>query len=66
MDASDYESIRSALDAGFDAGRSEAGDFVPFGYGQDGSVWRRIYQDNGWVCVQHFYDDGTVVETYER
>lgn len=66
MNANDYVSIKSALEQGYDAGKTDSGNLVTFGYAEYGAVRRTIFQDNGWACTQYFYEDGTVEEMYDR
>lgn len=66
MNANDYASIKSALEQGYDAGKTDSGNLVTFGYAEFGAVTRTIFQNNGWACIQYFHEDGTVEEMFER
>lgn len=65
-EANDYTGIKTALEAGMDAGHTDEGELVVFGYGPYGSVYRTIFQRNGWSVTQYFHEDGTVEEMYGR
>ena len=66
MAANNYQEIKAALDAGFDAGHTDDGELVTFGHGPYGRVYRTIFQRSGWSVTQYFLEDGTVEEMYGR